>query len=141
MGIDVSGWIEVERLPGSDTHAWWGLIDLSKVIDCTDEVSHRCWGVVRAHERLPYRSAPAHAADRGLPVLLSEAAARELEDCAPYANEMFGHTHATWAEMKTWAIPEAALADSGWATAFDFARVLERRFDATRIRMVVWFSI
>ena len=142
MPFWIEGWVEVARSTDlTDEHAWRGVVQLDNLIDVGDAVSERLFGLSNrcVAGEYPVESFAAH---RGIPANPSSEVRHQLDWYASRgcADEIGGHTHTTWAELKTVRFSEQELEDSDWVLVFDLIKQLEQRFEATHIRFVVWYS-
>jgi hypothetical protein len=144
MPFSLEGWIEVARSPDTSAeHAWFGVVDLSSIVDVGDEDSKRLFGLSKDGVSGQKEIAPL-AAGRGVPANPSEQLRRALDDIAAYeakfgSGEMGGYTYALWAEIRDHALAVPPN-KSQWALPFAIARILGDRFGADRVRFVIWFN-
>lgn len=142
MPIYTFGWVDVTRLDDSDVeedYAWSGLIDLSVYIDAVDEVAEVLFGYSKRILRGEYH-VEAFAKDRGLPKNPSPHLKREIENIS---EDHFGFTHIYFHEIQkiNWSNYQFDDPDSDWFRLISLLNKLleENRFQANKIRIVVWF--
>jgi hypothetical protein len=144
MPFWLEGWIEVARpSEAPDELSWFGVVDLGAIVDVADDDSERLFGLSKACIS-GEKSTASLASGRGTPPSPSAQVRRALGEIetheAKFGNgEMGGFTWALWAEIRDCAltvVPD----DSQWTLPFEFARALEERFGADRVRFVVWFN-
>lgn len=147
MPFEIEGWIEVARLPETtDIYAWFGVVRLSPLVDVADGDTERLFGLSKqcvSGEMSVDALADMHAAMRGLPTNPSAEVRRDLERIAALEEkygpgDFGGYTYAVWSEIRDYVLIEQAL-DPQLGLAFDFARILEQRYGADRVRFVVWY--
>ncbi len=67
MPFDIEGWIEVARNPDTtDTHAWFGIVRLSSLVDVADDDTERLFGLSKLCVT-GKKSVDSVAAGRGVP--------------------------------------------------------------------------
>ncbi|ADB15126.1 hypothetical protein Psta_0436 [Pirellula staleyi DSM 6068] len=144
MPFWIEGWIEVARLPETaDEHAWSGVVNLGAIVDVADEDTEQIFGMSKGCVS-GEKSVAAIAAARGVPANPSVQVRRALDEIEAHeakfgTGEMGGYTWALWDEIRGYALKEPP-EDSQWTLSFAFARTLEERFGADRVRFVVWFN-
>jgi hypothetical protein len=143
MSFWIEGWIEIARCPDLEKDAWFGVVDLSALIEAADQDSEALFGLSKTCVSKPETVNPI-AARRGIPINPSAAVRHALEWIAALekqygAGEIGGYTYAMWSEIKGYKLV-APPEHSQWKLAFEFARILEQRFGADSIRFTVWFN-
>jgi hypothetical protein len=112
MSFWVEGWIEVSDSPEpAGIHAWSGVVNLGPLVDVADGDSERLFGLSKlcaSGENV----VEALAAKRGVPTNPSGSVRQDLDWIAAHESEhgpgdFGGYTHATWGEIRTFALTEA----------------------------------
>lgn len=150
MPADVGGWVEVSRFGGAELageHAWQALLNITAYLDGVDEVAEILFGYSKRIMRDEYRVA-AMAKDRGLPDNPSDRVKEEIEQIRQFEQEhpkgeFFGYSHIYLNEIKRvdWSAFGIVEKDSEWFSLFGLLDKLleDHRFQAHKIRLVVWF--
>ena len=133
MGIDISGFVEVNYDSGSDLASeWTGLITIIPLIKICDVDAYFIFDIGRG---APYKDAI--ASERGLPTDVSP----EVLDCLESYSEfgVFGVTYLTYKEVVDFGLVERLEGDQ-WNTVFLLMKVLHETHihNAENIRVVVW---
>jgi hypothetical protein len=151
MPIDTGGWIEVSRLNDyelTEEYAWQALLNVAAYIDVADEVTKILFGYSKRILRGEYQ-VMAVAKDRGLPANPSDQVKADIDQIHRLENEQgkrefFGYTHIYFNEIKqiNWQQWKIADRDSDWFNLFSLLDKLleDQRFQARKVRMVVWFN-
>jgi hypothetical protein len=144
MSFWIQGWIEVARTPDlTETDAWFGVVNLSAIVDVADNDSEALFGLSKACVG-SHKTVHSLAARRGIPPNPSASVRQEMEWIAAHekqygTGEIGGYTYAIWAEISHYKLVETP-EDNQWKVPFELARILEQRFGAERVRFVVWFN-
>jgi hypothetical protein len=143
MPFSLEGWIEVARSSETaDEQLWFGVIDLSSIVDVADEDSERLFGLSKGCV-CGEQTTDSLAAGRGVPANPSAQVRRALDEIAAFeakfgSGEIGGYTYALWTEIRDYAL-KVSLEGSQWTLPFAFARILAEQFGAERVRFIVWF--
>jgi hypothetical protein len=147
MPVDIHGWVEITRHDEperSGEHAWQAVLSLGALIDVTDSISERLFGLSKPWLAGTSR-VPALAANRGLPTNPSEEVCREIEKIRDLETrfgkgEFGGYTFATWREIEAAGLSDAELNSSDWRLVFDLIRRLanDDRLSPDKIRLVTY---
>jgi hypothetical protein len=144
MSFWIQGWIEVARSPDvAEKDAWFGVVDLSTIVDVADNDSEALFGLSKACVG-NRKVVDSLAARRGIPANPSASVRQEMEWIAAHekqygSGEIGGYTYAIWAEISHYKLVEP-LEQNQWKVPFELARTLEQRFGAERVRFLVWFN-
>ena len=151
MSFDIHGWIEVTRwleTEVKDEYSWQGVVRLLPLLDVPDQVSEQLFGLSKRCVGDGFDSAP-FAANRGVPENPSAELAAELASIKKHelqygTGEFGGYTHATWREIKSFALDDVVVMQSEWSRVFRIAEVMvsggEFPLSDAQIRFIVWYG-